>query len=118
MKNSLISFMSADFNEEKASENESPREGETKRSIYIYYAPAIIANTITSARKNYPTEQLDEEMFHEDAWVIGLYHSLIELKKIYTKFSSSDNEPYYIHYAKNEAEQANTLEHLDNRCLM
>jgi len=58
---------------------------EKEKAIYIYYAPALIANTIASAKKleEFSLERDDEEEFDQDGWTIGLFHGLRKLAAIY-----------------------------------
>eukprot|EP01040_Poterioochromonas_malhamensis_P002779 gene2779-2960_t len=122
VKKALIGYMSAGFDEEDGqSEKEFSVGDDPERyiSIYIYYAPAIIANTITSAKRQYPLEQVDEQMFHEDAWVVGLYHSLIKLAEIYKGYVIPlENKNYYIYYGKKDADDARNMDYLDNKDLI
>eukprot|EP01040_Poterioochromonas_malhamensis_P001788 gene1788-1909_t len=67
---------------------------EKEKAIYIYYAPALIANTIASAKKlpEFSLEREDEEEFHLDGWTVGLFHGLRKLAAIY-EFVAKDKLP-------------------------
>mmetsp|Transcript_16708 Transcript_16708/g.18098 ORF Transcript_16708/g.18098 Transcript_16708/m.18098 type:complete len:489 (-) Transcript_16708:139-1605(-) len=58
---------------------------EDKKAIYVYYAPAIFANTITIAKKieEFRIEQNDVEDFDRDGWTVGLFYALNQLVGIY-----------------------------------
>ncbi len=58
---------------------------EKEKAIYVYYAPALIANTIASAKKlpEFSLERDEEEEFHLDGWTVGLFHGLRKLAAIY-----------------------------------
>ncbi len=87
-------------------------------SIYIYYAPAIISNTMSAAKnlEQISTEQVLEYLFDKDAWTIGLYHGLLTLLKIYEKVTIeklptlTEQVPYYICYGKQDADEASRME--------
>eukprot|EP01040_Poterioochromonas_malhamensis_P001789 gene1789-1910_t len=93
---------------------------EKERAIYVYYAPALIANTIASAKKlpEFSPDRDNEGEFHMDGWTIGLFHGLRKLVEVYedvTKkifpmldhgkifFKSPHGAGAYIHNASNEA---------------
>eukprot|EP01040_Poterioochromonas_malhamensis_P001790 gene1790-1911_t len=58
---------------------------DSQKAIYVYYAPALISNTIASAKKleEFSLERDDEEEFHLDGWTVGLLHGLRKLAAIY-----------------------------------
>ncbi len=86
-------------------------------SIYIYYAPAIISNTMKAAQKlaEFSVEQVLEHMFDQDAWTVGLYYGLIKLTEIYEKVHRDklpkllEKKSYYIYYGKADADEASKM---------
>lgn len=65
---------------------------EAKKAIYIYYAPALIANTITVAKgiAEFSLEQNDIEDFDRDGWTIGLFYALYQLVGIYEDVTKNE----------------------------
>mmetsp|Transcript_6232 Transcript_6232/g.6826 ORF Transcript_6232/g.6826 Transcript_6232/m.6826 type:complete len:463 (-) Transcript_6232:164-1552(-) len=56
---------------------------QNEKAIYVYYAPAMIANTIKKYQVNYPLEEVEETDFDRDAWTLGLQDGISKLIDIY-----------------------------------